>query len=79
MFVFSGGKPSSLPDDQGDRGECLVDLEQVNRRDVPAHLVNQFPDGADRRGGEPLRLLAVQGGTDDPRSRLEAQRLAFLA
>src|SRR5229473_8711742 len=39
--------------------EGLVDLEQVDVTDAPADLVEQFSYRRDRRGGEPLRLLAV--------------------
>src|SRR5207248_1413589 len=73
-----GRQAKFLAHDQSDGGERLVDLEQVDRRDVPAHLVDKLSDGTNRRGGEPLWLLAVQGGANDPRLRLEAQRLAFL-
>src|SRR5438552_2027100 len=44
-----------------DDGKRFVDLEQVDIADAPADLVEQFPDRRDRRGGEPLRLLAVGG------------------
>ena len=62
MLVFSAGRPSSLPHGQGDHGEGLVDLEQVDVGDAPAHLVQQLLDRPDRRGREPLRLLAVNHG-----------------
>src|SRR5882757_9474317 len=38
--------------------EGLVDLEQIDIADAPADLVEQLADRRDRRGGEPLRLLA---------------------
>jgi hypothetical protein len=41
--------------------ERLVDLEQVDIADAPADLVEQLADRRDRRGGEPLRFLAVGG------------------
>src|SRR6476619_992644 len=44
-----------------DHGKRLVDLEQVDVADAPADLVEQRPDRRDRRGGEPLRLLAMGG------------------
>ena len=42
-------------------GEGFVDLEQIDIADAPADLVEQLVDRRDRRGGEPLRLLAVGG------------------
>src|SRR5213079_1278811 len=38
-----------------------VDLEQIDIADAPADLVQQLANGRDRRGGEPLRFLAVGG------------------
>src|SRR5213079_771654 len=38
-----------------------VDLFEINIADAPADLVQQLANGRDRRGGEPLRFLAVGG------------------
>ena len=43
--------------------------------DLPAGLLQQLLDRADRRGGEPVRLLRVRGVADDARERLAAQAL----
>src|SRR6266566_1853597 len=42
-------------------GKRLVDLKEIDIADAPADLVEQLPDRRDRRGGEPLRFLAVGG------------------
>ena len=42
-------------------GEGFVDLEQIDITGAPADLVEQLADRRDRRGGEPLRFLAVGG------------------
>src|SRR3984893_16321245 len=52
--------------------ERLVDLEQIDVTDTPADLVEQLADRRDRRGGEPLRLLAVGGVAPDFGERRQA-------
>ena len=61
MFSFSRGMPRSLLRRHRHHGKGLVDLEQIDVADAPADLVEQLADRRDRRGGEPLRLLAVGG------------------
>src|ERR1700730_11367100 len=56
--LFSGDAEVALRRHRHHR-EGLVDLEQVDVADAPADLVEQFSYRRDRRGGEPLRLLAV--------------------
>src|SRR5258708_38364948 len=46
-------------------GKRFVDLEQVDIANAPADLVEQLSDRGNRRGREPLRLLAVGGGALD--------------
>ena len=58
--LFPGNTEVALRRHCNDR-ECFVDLEQVDVADSPAHLVEQFSNRRDRRGSEPLRLLAVGG------------------
>src|SRR5258708_13094127 len=43
----------------------FIDFEQVDVADAPADLVEQLANGRNRRGGEPLRLLAVVRVTPD--------------
>ena len=57
----AGGAVGCLEHRHRDHRECFVDLEQVDVGNAPADLVEQFSDRRDRRGGEPLRLLAVGG------------------
>ena len=56
--LFPGNAEVTLRRHRNDR-ERFVDFEQVDVADRPADLVEQFSNGRDRRGGEPLRLLAV--------------------
>ena len=52
-----------------DDRERLVDLEEVGGLRVPAGLLEELADRADRRRREPLRLLRVRGVADDARER----------
>ena len=69
--LVSGDAEVALRRHRDDR-KRLVDLEQVDVADAPADLVEQFSDRRDRRGGEPLRLLAVGGVALDLGERLQA-------
>ena len=56
-----------------DDGEGLVDFKQISLLNGPADPVEEFPQCADGRGGEPVRLLAEGRGADDAGEGLEAQ------
>jgi hypothetical protein len=58
--LFSGNTKIALRGHR-DHRKGLVDLEQVDIADAPADFVEQLADRRDRRGREPLRLLAVGG------------------
>ena len=61
MLSFSRGMPRSRCAAIAHHREGFVDLEQVDIANAPADLVEQLADRRDRRGGEPLRFLAVGG------------------
>src|SRR5271157_716625 len=73
-----GRQAQFFPAGQSNDGESLVELKQIDIRDAPADLVQQFLDRPDRRGREPLRLLAMDRDTDNPRPGLQSQRLTLL-
>jgi hypothetical protein len=50
----------------------FIDLEQIYIADTPADLVEQLSNRRDRRGGEPLRFLAMGGVTFDFGERPQA-------
>src|SRR3954447_7393633 len=53
-------------------GECLVDLDQVERLDRQLDLCQQLPDALHRREKEPLWRDLRLGISDDPGKRFEA-------
>ncbi|MCY1187863.1 hypothetical protein D9M73_288970 [compost metagenome] len=57
---------------QGDHGEGLVDLEQVDFGQVPAGAFHQFVDRADRGGREQRRGVGKGGVAVDDGQWLEA-------
>ncbi len=61
-----------------DGGKRLVDLEEIDIRDLPAGLVEQFLNRADRCRREPLRRLRDSGVGDDPRDGGEPESLRLL-
>ena len=75
-FVRSMGRPGLIGDGQGDDGERFVHLKKVDVFHLPADLVEQFLEGADGRGGEPLGLLAVDRRAHDPSDGFQAEFIA---
>src|SRR5690606_3814404 len=59
----------------GHHRESLVDLEEVGGAGVPARLRVELLDGADRRGGEPLRFLRMRRVGDEAGDRRAAELL----
>ncbi len=59
---------------QHDRGEGLVDLEDVDVVDADAGALEQALGGVDRAGEHQHRVDADQAGVDDPGPRPQAER-----
>ena len=64
---------------QADHGKGFVDLEQIDRSQIPAGLAHQAFDGAHRRRREQPRLIGKRGVAVDDRQGLEATFLRLAA
>src|SRR5690606_2974090 len=65
--------PERAGDDHGDRGEGLVDLPEVDVRDLEAGTSERLPRRGDGTGEHQHRIGARDGRGDDLRARLASQ------
>ena len=71
MFTFSAGMLSSFSAAIVTAENASLISNRSTSETFQPRLLQELPDRADRRQGEPLRLPAERGRTDDPRLRLQ--------